>query len=150
MLGWSWKKEMLLVILIQSESRDYIVYVQKLNLKLLKITPTLRWRIFIINFSLVFPLSYCCYLLTVRRVKSTPWCSSYRKGSLRVTLDYGRQLYLLIYHENRLTCWLDGQVKKLRQQTKVVRKEKHTGIYWDEYTETKNKQIENTTWKDKS
>ena len=27
---------------------------------------------------------------------STPWCSSYRKGSLRVTLDYGRQLYLPI------------------------------------------------------
>ena len=24
---------------------------------------------------------------------STPWCSSYRKGGLRVTLDYGRQLY---------------------------------------------------------
>ena len=24
----------------------------------------------------------------------TSWCSSYRKGSLRVTLDYGRQLYL--------------------------------------------------------
>ena len=23
----------------------------------------------------------------------TPWCSSYRKGSLRVTLYYGRQLY---------------------------------------------------------
>ena len=23
----------------------------------------------------------------------TNWCSSYRKGSLRVTLDYGRQLY---------------------------------------------------------
>ena len=23
----------------------------------------------------------------------THWCSSYRKGSLRVTLDYGRQLY---------------------------------------------------------
>ena len=23
----------------------------------------------------------------------TSWCSSYRKGSLRVTLDYGRQLY---------------------------------------------------------
>ena len=23
----------------------------------------------------------------------TPWCSSYRKGSLRVTLDYSRQLY---------------------------------------------------------
>ena len=27
----------------------------------------------------------------------THWCSSYRKGSLRVTRDYGRQLYLLIY-----------------------------------------------------
>ena len=27
----------------------------------------------------------------------TPWCSSYRKGSLRVTLDYGRQLYFYIY-----------------------------------------------------
>ena len=27
----------------------------------------------------------------------THWCSSYRKGSLRVTLDYGHQLYLLIY-----------------------------------------------------
>ena len=25
----------------------------------------------------------------------THWCSSYRKGSLRVTLDYGCQLYLL-------------------------------------------------------
>ena len=24
-----------------------------------------------------------------------PWCSSYRKGCLRVTLDYGHQLYLL-------------------------------------------------------
>ena len=27
----------------------------------------------------------------------TPWCSSYRKGSLRVTLDYGRQLYYLTF-----------------------------------------------------
>ena len=26
----------------------------------------------------------------------TPWCSSYRKGSLRVTLDYGRQLYFML------------------------------------------------------
>ena len=26
----------------------------------------------------------------------TPWCSSYRKGSLRVTLDYGRQLYFYL------------------------------------------------------
>ena len=26
----------------------------------------------------------------------TPWCSSYRKGSLLVTLDYGHQLYYII------------------------------------------------------
>ena len=32
----------------------------------------------------------------------TPRCSSYRKGSLRVTLDYGRQLYLLVCHKNNL------------------------------------------------
>ena len=27
----------------------------------------------------------------------TPWCRSYRKGSLRVTLDYGQQLHIYIY-----------------------------------------------------
>ena len=26
-----------------------------------------------------------------------PWCSSYQKGSLSVTLDYSHQLYLYIY-----------------------------------------------------
>ena len=31
----------------------------------------------------------------------TPWCSSYRKGSLLVTLDYGYQLYLPTLH----TLW---------------------------------------------
>ena len=30
----------------------------------------------------------------------TPSCSSYRKGSLWVTLDYGRQLYLLFYYSS--------------------------------------------------
>ena len=29
------------------------------------------------------------------RPPSTVWCSSYRKGSLLVTLDYGRQLYFI-------------------------------------------------------
>ena len=33
----------------------------------------------------------------------TPWCSSYRKGSLRVTLDYGRQLYFTYIVWNRFT-----------------------------------------------
>ena len=30
----------------------------------------------------------------------TLWCSSYRKGSLRVTLDYGRQLYHILIIPN--------------------------------------------------
>ena len=29
----------------------------------------------------------------------TPWCSSYRKGSLRFTLDYGRQLNFYLYKQ---------------------------------------------------
>ena len=38
----------------------------------------------------------------------TPWCSSYRKGSLRVTLDYGRQLITIIISllKTRLTILL--------------------------------------------
>ena len=35
---------------------------------------------------------------------STPWCSSYRKGNLRVTLDYCRQLYLLIEKADNKNC----------------------------------------------
>ena len=30
-------------------------------------------------------------------LSSTPWCSSYRKWNLQVTLDYGHQLFLLVY-----------------------------------------------------
>ena len=30
----------------------------------------------------------------------TPWCSNYRKGSLQVTFDYGRKIYLLFYSYN--------------------------------------------------
>ena len=39
------------------------------------------------------------YIISMEGVapSPTPWCSSYRKGSLRVTRDYGRQLYLLTY-----------------------------------------------------
>ena len=40
----------------------------------------------------------------------TPWCSSYRKGSLRVTLDYGRQLYFTHNHKPNFnykkTSWI--------------------------------------------
>ena len=35
----------------------------------------------------------------------TPWCSSYRKGSLRVTLDYGRQLYFVKFHL-KISVWI--------------------------------------------
>ena len=40
----------------------------------------------------------------------TPWCSSYRKGSLRVTLDYGRQLYLLVSKIKFTWCVCVSQV----------------------------------------
>ena len=42
-------------------------------------------------------------------VPPTPWCSSYRKGSLRVTLDYGRQLYLLSSY-NRIVHFLHSSL----------------------------------------
>ena len=32
----------------------------------------------------------------------TPWGCCYRKGSLRVTLDYGHQLYFFFIHSSRL------------------------------------------------
>ena len=35
----------------------------------------------------------------------TSWCSSYRKGSLRVTLDYGRQLYFYLYSPQLQHYW---------------------------------------------
>ena len=35
----------------------------------------------------------------------TPGCSSYRKGSLRVTLDYGRQFYLLYLYSFEKGHW---------------------------------------------
>ena len=52
----------------------------------------------------------------------THWCSSYRKGSLRVTLDYGRQLYfylsLAIYSE----CFVKGTRKEHKQIDQSTRK----------------------------
>ena len=45
----------------------------------------------------------------------TPWCSSYRKGSLRVTLDYGRQLYFfLIFALGRRPSSADFEATKLK------------------------------------
>ena len=45
----------------------------------------------------------------------TPWCSSYRKERLRVTLDNGRQLYfyfpLVIYC---YFCWRSSKSKSLK------------------------------------
>ena len=76
-----------------------------------------------------------------RRSRSppTPWCSSYRKGSLRVTHDYGRQLYLL-------TCKsaLDFQIaySKPQYSTSV------TGNGWHRCTRKYRLKLENSflTW----
>ena len=32
----------------------------------------------------------------------TPWCNRYQKERLRVILDYGRQLYLFLFHKSHL------------------------------------------------
>ena len=42
----------------------------------------------------------------------THWCSSYRKGSLRVTLDYGRQLYFTKEFHDRINNNNNNCVKK--------------------------------------
>ena len=40
----------------------------------------------------------------------TPWCSSYWKGSLRVTLDYGRQLYFTLWIQLfSLQLWVNSR-----------------------------------------
>ena len=39
----------------------------------------------------------------------TPQCSSYRKGSLQVTLNYGRQLYLLTISTQFISIWPIGR-----------------------------------------
>ena len=37
----------------------------------------------------------------------THWCSNYRKGSLRVTLDYGHQLYFTyLYHSTSVSVFI--------------------------------------------
>ena len=41
----------------------------------------------------------------------TPWCSSYRKGSLRVTLDYGRQLTV---KKNKITVTIRPNEKNIK------------------------------------
>ena len=39
----------------------------------------------------------------------TSWCCNYQKGSLRVTLDYSRQLYLLISTKGSNSCMWERQ-----------------------------------------
>ena len=57
----------------------------------------------------------------------TPWCSSYRKGSLRVTLDYGRQLYLLIYNPAKMVHPSKISTKLM---VAVIKPEESWRIYW--------------------
>ena len=52
----------------------------------------------------------------------TLWCSSYWKGRLRVTLDYGRQLYLLLLIYIYIYIYIYSKEKgKLLQLPKVQR-----------------------------
>ena len=52
----------------------------------------------------------------------TPWCSSYRKGSLRVTLDYGRQPFTFI-RDSRKAASLWGMMRAVG----CVSKSEHHG-----------------------
>ena len=45
----------------------------------------------------------------------TPWCSSYRKGSLRVTLDYGHQL--IIFLRNGIFFCLEWRLVEMYLQS---------------------------------
>ena len=47
----------------------------------------------------------------------TPWCISYRKGSLRVTLNNSRQLYLYIYTGSIFECL--PMIRETRVQSQV-------------------------------
>ena len=44
----------------------------------------------------------------------TPWCSSYRKGSLRVTLDYGRQLLLTMSYQLSMVIYYRSHLCRRR------------------------------------
>ena len=48
----------------------------------------------------------------------TSWCSSYRKGSLRVTLDYGRQLYFLLIWERN--CKYSAKFNRMARILKTI------------------------------
>ena len=63
---------------------------------------------------------------------STPWCSSYRKGSLRVTPDYGRQLnFTLLVH----LCSTTRIVMVLNNPQRLICQVVHThGICQKVYT----------------
>ena len=56
----------------------------------------------------------------------TPWCSSYRKGSLRVTLDYGRQLYIM---EDKCFDWLIQINEVLVKETTYCLKNKYNVFF---------------------
>ena len=92
---------------------------------------------------LMHPCLTLCIIRYVSRVKwgnpgkgvatsPIPWCSSYRKGSLRVTLDYGCQLYLLYTHTwtrkltqtHKHTEYTLVKKKKKRKNTEYKKKKK--------------------------
>ena len=51
----------------------------------------------------------------------TPWCSSYRKGRLRLTLDYGRQLYFTFYKVQNVWNNLEFVRRKSRKINSYIR-----------------------------
>ena len=56
----------------------------------------------------------------------THWCSSYRKGSLRVTLDYGRQLYFTIYSFSKTVMYAHTHTHTYTHTQKQTHTHTHT------------------------
>ena len=60
----------------------------------------------------------------------TPRCSSYRKGSLQVTLDYGRQLYLLMVENKNPTVYINsGKSVKIEMTLREQKQERNFHIF---------------------
>ena len=76
----------------------------------------------------------------VHETSPTPRCSSYWKWSLLVTIDYGRQLYLLISYEYLKQCSSQKIISYRKITDSTVSKKKKT-------KQTKNKNSYTTTQK---
>ena len=82
-----------------------------------------------------------CRNLDLKKVKvetkkgkqiNTKYPKEQNQWTKQTNLCRGENQYSLKESKQKYKTWIEKQVKKLGQQLKVLRKEKHTGICWDE------------------